>query len=44
MLAGCGACTPIIPALGRLKQENHKFEASLGYIVRPMLRKKKKKC
>jgi hypothetical protein len=24
--------TPVIPALGRLRQENHEFEASLGYI------------
>jgi hypothetical protein len=34
---------PIIPALGRLKQEDHKFEASLGYIVRSCLKKKKNK-
>jgi hypothetical protein len=25
---------PVIPALGRLRQENHEFEASLDYIVR----------
>jgi hypothetical protein len=25
---------PVIPALGRLKQKDHKFEVSLGYIVR----------
>jgi hypothetical protein len=24
---------PVIPTLGRLRQENHKFEASLLYIV-----------
>jgi hypothetical protein len=26
-------CTPIIPALGRQRQEDHKFKASLNYIV-----------
>jgi hypothetical protein len=25
--------TPAIPALGRLRQENFKFEAKLGYTV-----------
>jgi hypothetical protein len=34
--------TPLIPALRRLKQKDHKFEASLGYIARPSLKKKKK--
>jgi hypothetical protein len=41
---------PVIPALGRVKQEDHNFEASLGYIVssrpawtvRPPISKKKK--
>jgi hypothetical protein len=27
--------TAVIPVLGRLRQENYKFKASLGYIVRP---------
>jgi hypothetical protein len=31
------------PAFGRWMQENHEFEASVGYIVRPCLKKKKKK-
>jgi hypothetical protein len=30
----------VIPALGRLRQEDLKLEASLDYIVRPCLRKK----
>jgi hypothetical protein len=33
---------PVIPALGRWRQEDLKFEARLGYI-RPCLNKKNKK-
>jgi hypothetical protein len=33
----------IIPALRRLRQEDHKFEASVDYIARPDLQKKKTK-
>jgi hypothetical protein len=32
---------PVIPALGRLKQEDIKFKAILGYLVRPFLKKPK---
>lgn len=34
-------CTPVMPALGRLRQEDHKFEASLGDIARVCQKKKK---
>jgi hypothetical protein len=33
---------PVIPALGRLRQKDHKFETSPCYIPRPCLKKKKK--
>jgi hypothetical protein len=36
-------CFPVIPATRRLMQEHHKFKASLGKIVRPCLKKDKKK-
>jgi hypothetical protein len=32
----------IIPAFSRLRQQGCRFEASVGYIVRPCLKKKKK--
>jgi hypothetical protein len=33
----------IIQELGRLRQEDHEFEASLGYIARHSLKKQKNK-
>jgi hypothetical protein len=33
---------PVIPAPRRLRQEDCKFKVSLGYIVRPSLKKKKR--
>jgi hypothetical protein len=35
--------TPIIPALGKLRQEYCKFKANQGYIARPYLKNNKKK-
>jgi hypothetical protein len=30
---------PVIPALRRLRQEDHAFKASMNYIARPVLNK-----
>jgi hypothetical protein len=34
---------PVIPALRKLSQEDFKFKASLGYLLKPCLKKKQNK-
>jgi hypothetical protein len=36
-------CMLVIPALRKQRQESHAFQASLGYVERPCLKKEKKK-
>lgn len=45
MMQPCGVCCfgPVIPLPGRQKQEDFKFEASLGNLLRSCLELKKKK-
>jgi hypothetical protein len=42
-VTGYGGTIPINSILGRLRQEDHMFQASLGYIVKPCLGKKEGK-
>jgi hypothetical protein len=41
-MQGMESCTAVIPIRRRLRQEDHKFKASLGYIVSSCSKKKKK--
>jgi hypothetical protein len=43
VLSRVWGCRPVILALRKLRQENHKFKVSLGYVVRSCLKKKKDK-
>jgi hypothetical protein len=36
-------CIPITPTHGRLRQEDHEFDASLGYILKPCQKKEKER-
>jgi hypothetical protein len=36
-------CQPVITTLGRLRQKDHKFKASVAYKPRHCLKKKKRK-
>jgi hypothetical protein len=38
---GRGESTPVIPVLGRLIQEDHEFQANLGYVRTSHFKKKK---
>jgi hypothetical protein len=35
-------CLSVIPALGKLRQEDHESKTNMGYTVRPYLKKKRK--
>jgi hypothetical protein len=36
-------CMPVIPAFGKMRQKDHKFKVSLGYIVGSRLKKQTNK-